>query len=162
MNNALALLRRFGQLEKRRTGTGLSVAELERWMTFKEALDRSTGAKKDRRSSFRVPTHLVCTFSVHDSAEGAVVTDLSRGGAFIRTGAPLPIGSKIELKLTIAGDEPIAVRGVVVSNHVDLDLAGADRGMGVRFEGMSPELAERIDFLYQAKLEAAGLEDYVS
>ncbi len=112
--------------------------------------------------SFRVPTHLICSFSIHDEAERAVVTDLSKGGAFIRTDAPLPIGSKIELKLMITGDEPITVRGSVVSNHVDLDLAGADRGMGIHFEGMSPEVLSRIEFLYQAKLEAAGMSEFAA
>jgi uncharacterized protein (TIGR02266 family) len=68
------------------------------------------------------------------------VTNISRGGLFIRSAHPLPINSEVELRLHIPGaDPPIAVHGRVVWNY---DMAKGTThlvaGSGIRFLDLSP------------------------
>ncbi len=153
MANALNLLRLFTNLEKRRKNGGLSVPDLERWAHYKDALDRMTGQKPDRRASLRVPTHLVCSVVGQSGSASSVVTNLSKGGVFIRTLAPLPVGSTVALKLLLVDEkEPLSVEGVVVANHVNLDDGEAGTpGMGVRFNPLDPDTAARLEALYESE-----------
>ena len=153
MANALNLLRLFSNLEKRRKSGGLSVPDLERWAHYKDTLDRMTGKKPDRRASLRVPTHLVCSFAGQNGSTSSVVTNLSKGGLFIRTLAPLPVGSSVALKLLLVDDEhPLFVEGVVVSNHLNVDDPEAGTpGMGLRFNQLDPDASARLEALYESE-----------
>ncbi len=57
------------------------------------------------------------------------VTNISRSGVFIRSHAPLPIGTKVNLKFTVIMDELETIEGIgeVVRNQED------PPGMGVVF-----------------------------
>jgi CheY-like chemotaxis protein len=68
-----------------------------------------------------------------------MITSLSADGCFIRTAHPYPVGRRIETQFRV-GDAALKVsaQGSVV--HHGLVLPGmAPLGMGVRFEGVSPE-----------------------
>ncbi|HET9595108.1 MAG TPA: response regulator [Anaeromyxobacteraceae bacterium] len=63
------------------------------------------------------------------------VDNLSQGGAFVRTGHPAPVGTRLTLSMRLpAGEELTAPAVVVVAN---------DKGMGVRFE-LSEEGEQRL------------------
>ncbi len=101
------LFLQYTRLERKRTHEGLTVAELERWSALKRRLNQrfSPGLEEsqaDRRESVRVPTNLHCSFESIGSFESAFITNLSSGGVFISTASPLPIGSKVELKIKIS------------------------------------------------------------
>ncbi len=143
----------YVHLDRRRTQEGLSVAELERWSELKRALGEHFGADpaaRERRDSLRVPTRLACSFDSLGSFEQARITNLSRGGVFILTSAPLPVGTRLQLRIQIGttGSE-LDVAGVVVTNHVGPSLDTHRSGMGVRFSEQVPEILKQIDELYE-------------
>jgi type IV pilus assembly protein PilZ len=69
--------------------------------------------------------------------------DVSELGIFLVSTAPLPRGSRIELRFSTGeGGENIDLAGEVM--WVDAGGVGRDPGMGVRFTDPSPEVRERI------------------
>ena len=149
----------YTRLERKRTREGLSVAELERWSALKRKLSQrfSPGLNSDqpdRRETVRVPTSLHCNFESIGSFGNAYITNLSSGGVFISTVSPLPIGSKLKLRIQIVdtGAE-IEIPGVVVSNNVGSGFSTENRGMGVRFSELAPMVMEQIHRLYSKAVE---------
>jgi len=64
--------------------------------------------------------------------------NLSRGGVFIRSKASLPIGTELELTLSIIeGDEFHTIKGLGVVVHTNAQNGAA--GMGVEFTDLSDE-----------------------
>ena len=63
--------------------------------------------------------------------------NISRGGTFIKTRRPLPVGTEFLFKLYIPGrDEPLTIHGEVqrIVTGVDVDGDGEpDEGMAIRF-----------------------------
>ena len=133
MPASLSALREFKHLEGRRIGAGLNIEEFERWMRLKLELDAMRGNGPNRRKSFRVPTHLLCSLTHEDDKRRTVVSNLSKGGAFIQTRAPLPVDSKLELTLDTKENSPLKVCAIVVSTQINLSLMPGQHGMGVRF-----------------------------
>lgn len=73
------------------------------------------------------------------------VSDISRGGVFIRSKSPLPVGTKVNLKFSVILDdfETIEGEGEVV-RLVDNDER---QGMGVRFTTLTERSRELIEEL---------------
>lgn len=63
------------------------------------------------------------------------VTDLSRTGAFIRCDDPEPIGSIVDLHLTLVTDQIETIEGKAEVIRISHDPPG----MGVRFVELSPQ-----------------------
>lgn len=157
MKDLSRLFLEYARLDRRRTREGLSVRQLQRWRSLKRALEgHFSGGREepDRRESIRVDTRLHCSFASVDAFEKAPITSLSRGGVFIHTQTPLPIGSRLNLCISIGRmGANIEVPGVVVSNSVR-DGSDAGRiGMGVRFSTSVPEIIDQIDDLYEREIE---------
>jgi type IV pilus assembly protein PilZ len=93
----------------------------------------------------RVPVHLAMTYRSAAELRAATIETLSEGGVFIRTRAPLPIGTPIDLDITVQDQEhgSITLRGKVVwvRPAPDLDRGDVDlpEGMGVAFLDTPPE-----------------------
>ena len=150
MPDSLSLLREFKFLEGRRIGSGLSIEELERWMRLKQKLDEMS-PRKDRRKTFRIPTQLRCLYRGGEAGTNnrSVVSDLSDGGAFIRTTAPLPPESRLELTLDLEDGSTLKVPAVVVTSRMGLGMDVDTCGMGVRFAGLDDGTRLRINQLYE-------------
>lgn len=139
---AFALLE-FSRLERKRSREGLTVRELEE----RDALNRHlnselpTGIDErqvERRRSVRIPTKLRCRFGNLDIFEDALITSLSGGGIFIATTCPLPVGSRLDVQISIdESNAEVEVPGVVVSNHVE-GQDPARRRSGLRFTEVLP------------------------
>jgi type IV pilus assembly protein PilZ len=97
----------------------------------------------DRRQHPRVPVALKVAYRSTGDLQKDLVTDLSPGGLFVRTSKPLPIGTEVDLEVTIEdSDTPMHVRGRVVW----LRQRHGPEGMGIQFTGvMGPVLAELIE-----------------
>ena len=61
------------------------------------------------------------------------VTNISRTGAFIKTAAPLPIGSEVTLRFTVVMDDVEVIEGVGEVVRIETDPPG----MGVVFKKLS-------------------------
>ncbi len=151
----------YARLDRRRTGRGLSVKQLERWSELKRRLEQqlAPGASpegSERRSSLRVPTRLNCTFESIGTLQKAMITNLSRTGMFIATSSALPIGAQLNLCILIeeTGEE-MQVPAKVVSNNVGPSFDLRRTGMGVPFSRELPELTEQLDDLYEQQIKQA-------
>lgn len=154
MRDIGSVFREFARLDLRRVGRGLSVPELERWALLKRTLDHELHGserrpEQDRRSSQRIATRLRCSYASHEELRRASITRLATAGVFIATTSPLPIGTKIELRIHIdENDEEIEVGGVVVSTNLSPDFDSERKGMGIRFDNVSQKALGAIAELY--------------
>jgi type IV pilus assembly protein PilZ len=79
--------------------------------------------------------------------------NISRGGTFIKTDKPLPIGTEFIFKLSAPGaSEPLALRGRVqwVMTEADAKAQGQDPGMGIGFIYASEDERERVIAIVEA------------
>lgn len=99
-------------------------------------------SKHDLRSSQRVLINK--EFASIDELVSEYVTNISRTGVFIRTQAPLPVGTKVNLKFSIILDEIESVEGLGEVVRV-VDDGPEPHGMGVVFSHLDGKSAQLID-----------------
>lgn len=102
-------------------------------------------SQPDRRRAQRAPIQLKVEYRRLNGFFADYTRNLSRGGTFIRTERPLPVGTVFEFQLFVPHlPEPLAVRGEV-SWIVPADQATAEQepGMGIRFVDEGSELLDR-------------------
>ena len=163
MQDIASRFREYIQLERRRDGEGLSVAEYERWMQLKRLLSRRfspevSDEQADERRSIRIPTRLTATFRDEAELRSSLMTNLSRGGVFILTDRPLEIGASLGLRIDLAdGGESLDVPVEVVSCNVGPRFDQSRRGMGLRFRPTSEEMQLKLDELYERQLKEAAI-----
>lgn len=63
--------------------------------------------------------------------------NISEGGLFVATEAPYDVGESVELSLSLMGDQPEVLRGVVRWVRPGGTSGGLPAGMGVQFVDMS-------------------------
>jgi uncharacterized protein (TIGR02266 family) len=159
MRDIGSVFREYARLDLRRMDQGLSVPELERWGLLKGILDHKLrGSEKrrqlDRRSSKRIATRLRCSYASCEELRRASITQLATGGVFIATTSPLPIGTKLTLRIRIEDtDAEIEVDGVVVSTNLSPDIDTGRKGMGIRFSMVSQKSLEAIAELYATEAQ---------
>lgn len=83
---------------------------------------------------------------------GSFITDysknISKGGVFIHTSLPLPVGERVRLRLTLPdGDAPFALDGVVKWTSTLRDKDKHPPGMGVEFVDFSDEVKQKLEAL---------------
>lgn len=104
---------------------------------------RDAGEKMsdERRTNPRAPVELKVDYRTVGSFVTNFSKDVSTGGVFIRTSAPLPVGTRVRLRLALPGDAlPVALDGVVEWERGLHESESGPAGMGVSFENASPEL----------------------
>ncbi|MGE0792007.1 MAG: TIGR02266 family protein [Sandaracinaceae bacterium] len=88
----------------------------------------------ERRTSPRVPIALKVEYKRLNSFFADYTKNISRGGTFIRTKNPLPIGTEFMFHLQIPTLEaPLTIKGKVMWIVKDSGDADADPGMGIGF-----------------------------
>ncbi len=102
----------------------------------------------DRRTGVRVVVNE--EFAQIDILMTEYVSNISRGGIFLRCDQLLPMGTEVDLRFTvlIEGMETIEGRGEVVHHGQGSDLAG----LGIRFVELTPTSQAIIDDLYARDL----------
>src|SRR5512138_3752913 len=106
----------------------------------------------DKRAGERMPVGLAVrlSYGTIDEFVDKFAVNISRGGVFIRTRDPKPVGTRVAFELRLQGGEPV-VRGQGVVRWVQAE-GGPGRprtapGMGVQFTGLdapSRALVERM------------------
>jgi len=160
--NMPAVFREYMMLERMRTSEdGMSVRELQRWAALKKLLNKhfQPGVKdrdEDRRGSVRVPLKLRIGFETYGEIRECLMTNLSRGGVFISTPSPLPLGTSLQIWIRIeeSGQE-LEISGEVASHNSGPGLLTEELGMGVRFVRMTEEQEKAVDNLYERTLRRA-------
>ncbi len=94
----------------------------------------------DRRSEARAPIELKVEYKRLNAFFADYTKNISRGGTFIKTGKPLPIGTEFLFKLYVPHlGEPLKIHGEVQWIVTEADAAVAttpdesEAGMGIRF-----------------------------
>jgi type IV pilus assembly protein PilZ len=94
----------------------------------------------DRRTEMRRPIELKVEYKRLNTFFADYTKNISRGGTFIKTARPLPIGTEFLFKLFIPGRaEPLTIHGEVqriVTGQEARDLDGdgtPDQGMAIKF-----------------------------
>ena len=160
--NMPAAFREYMTLERVRSGEQeISVAEYQRWLQLKRVLNRHfqpgvQDSHEDRRESVRVPARLRVAFQSDGEIRESLMQNISRGGLFISTTEPLPLGTKVEIRVhTEESGENIDVKAEVASHIAGPGLMNEDLGMGVRFIELNESQAKAIDELYEHSLRQA-------
>lgn len=92
----------------------------------------------------------------HPCLEGAAL-NLSRGGMFVRSERPAALPGALRVLFQLPGGGPIDARAAVV--RVAAAQAGSEpQGVGLRFEAMSADCAERLREFIAGRLEPASGE----
>ena len=95
----------------------------------------------ENRQQTRVPIELKVDYKKVNSFFADYTKNISKGGTFIKTKKPLPIGTQFLFKLTVPKREaPFELLGEVVWARTD----GDEPGMGIRF--VYKDDAQRKDF----------------
>jgi type IV pilus assembly protein PilZ len=90
--------------------------------------DQKTSA--DHRQHNRAPIELKVDYKKLNSFFADYTKNISKGGTFIKTKKPLPVGTRFLFKLTVPRREPaFELLGEVVWSQAD----GEESGMGIRF-----------------------------
>ena len=80
--------------------------------------------------------------------------DVSRGGIFIRTREPLPVGTRLKLDFQLVDTAPLFQGDgtVVWIREHDASRAGVTPGMGVRFDRLTQESQTTLDTILEEKI----------
>ena len=100
----------------------------------------------DRRRARRAPIQLKVEYRRLNGFFADYTRNLSRGGTFIRTDRPLPVGTVFEFQLLVPHlDAPLSVRGEVswIVTPEQSPAAGKEPGMGIRFLEEGSDLLDR-------------------
>jgi type IV pilus assembly protein PilZ len=117
-------------------------------------------AVTEHREHARAPIELRVEYKKLNSFFADYTRNISKGGTFIRTKKPLPIGTRFLFRLTLPSRAaPFSVSGVVMRVE-----AGDGAGMGIRFEWSDPavragfeDAVERLMAESLGPVAAAGL-----
>lgn len=102
----------------------------------------------DRRGHDRAPIELKVEYKRQNAFFADFTRNISRGGTFIRTTRPLPIGTEFLFKLFVPKlDEPLHLIGEVqwIVTEAEAEEGGREPGMGIRFTYRSGASREEID-----------------
>jgi uncharacterized protein (TIGR02266 family) len=100
-----------------------------------------------RRSTPRVDVVLQLQYRSAGHLLVNYCTNLSRGGLFVPSTEPLPVGTQLQLELTVPGDATTTVLEGEVRWVRQFDADEGPAGMGVKFRDVDSALGRRIDLL---------------
>jgi uncharacterized protein (TIGR02266 family) len=99
----------------------------------------------DRRSP-RLPIKLRVEYRTAGAFLVSYSVNLSKGGIFVETPSPLPVGSQLELQFEVPGAGELTVEGLVAWVRQG-EFDGLPDGMGVQFDQLDRRYGDVIDGL---------------
>jgi len=119
------------------------------------------GSAEEKRKDPRYEVDLKVDYASKDIFVSNYVSNISKGGIFIQTESPLPIRSKIQLKIFLPDTKvTIAVKGMVAWNYdIKKGSGKISSGMGIRFVDLSPEGKAVLEEYVQQLSDSPGQEE---
>lgn len=105
----------------------------------------SESGEHERRRHQRVPVNQ--EFECIEDYISEYVTDISKGGVFIRSKNPLPVGTTVTLNFTVIVDDLEMIEGE--GEVIRVDMSSDNMGMGIAFRKLTQESKELIDRIIQ-------------
>jgi uncharacterized protein (TIGR02266 family) len=98
------------------------------------------------RRQTRVPIQLEVEYRTRGNFLVAYSTNLSKGGLFLQTDTPLPVGTTLKMRFCVPGvDDPIETEAVVAWIRPAASPEGHPSGMGVEFGTLDARYGQVID-----------------
>ena len=109
----------------------------------------------DRRAAPRGPIRLRVDYERMNAFFADYTKNISKGGTFIKTARPLPVGTSFLFALSVpALSEPVQITGEVQWIR-EKGAKEEEPGMGIRFVFVSDEERQRFADLVQSLMEAS-------
>jgi uncharacterized protein (TIGR02266 family) len=105
-----------------------------------------------KRRHIRTPLSLKISLTCRGEQKELFASNLSVEGAFLRTAEPYPVGSEMDLVLTVDDEDPIELKGMVVSAHKFSADIVPEAGMGVRFMDVPEDVRYRLYYVVMKEL----------
>jgi type IV pilus assembly protein PilZ len=106
----------------------------------------------DRRTAPREPIRLRVEYQRMNAFFADYTKNISKGGTFIKTARPLPLGTRFLFALSVpAFSEPVQITGEV--QWISPAAPGTEAGMGIRFLFAADEERIRFERLVQGLME---------
>jgi uncharacterized protein (TIGR02266 family) len=102
---------------------------------------RQGSAEHEQRRHDRVPVNQ--EFAPIADYISEYVTDLSRGGVFIRTDNPLPVGTTVNLNFSVIVEDVRTIEGE--GEVVRVEQSSKEQGMGIAFNRLTASSQQVID-----------------
>ncbi|HVO31793.1 MAG TPA: PilZ domain-containing protein, partial [bacterium] len=105
----------------------------------RKSKDASHTAERRASSRRAFPRMPVSLWATEDDGKGIYyhhVSDLSSGGLFLEKGLLLPVGSRMQLELTLPTARSIRAEGIVVTK---VENSKKQNGNGIRFDKISDQ-----------------------
>ncbi|MCB9779114.1 MAG: Hsp70 family protein [Alphaproteobacteria bacterium] len=125
----------------------------EKTEIFARSPGRSSRTDRAGRRRRRKPARLKLAYRQVDAMVSEYRENLRRGGCFVKTNKPLPVGRECVIEVRAPGlDEPLSLAGVVTWSSVGLSAlpSGQDPGMGIEYridEGRRVEIENLLSSL---------------
>lgn len=118
----------------------------------REGIEQRAAPRAPIRSEIRI------TYPDLKQLATAICSDLSVGGMFVETDAPLPVAAPVHFELHLPGRVPRAVEGdgVVVWRRERPVPEGSPPGFGVRFTQLDPRFRALIFRLVDSFIQGGG------
>ena len=111
-----------------------TVGEIEEIRAAEEAMTEDRKREDERRRSTRLGLHANVTACSETNFFTGFTMDLSEGGVFIATYSPPPVGDRVALNITVAGEMELVVQGIVRWHRTE--EGGGAIGCGVQFTSL--------------------------
>jgi uncharacterized protein (TIGR02266 family) len=99
-----------------------------------------TWPEVNRRRYKRKPVHVEVRYSSPEGLISDWVMNISRGGMFISTSSPLPVGTNLSIQFSTPGKEiPVKLEGVVIWVSTPEKREDLIPGMGIEITSISDE-----------------------
>ena len=103
----------------------------------------------ERRKNERVPISLEVRYATQQGFVSDWIMNLSRGGMFVHSDSPLPVGTVISITLIVPGGQPIEIEGEVKWVVQRSPSAAVIPGMGVKITNISDESRKILEDLVE-------------
>lgn len=108
---------------------------------------------EEKRSHPRAPIELRVDYKRVNSFLADYTKNISRGGTFIGTDKPLPIGTRLRFRISVP-DVPVPIN--LTGEVAWIAPAGQSPGMGIRFVDLEGEARE----VFEARVEKLMLKQF--
>jgi len=116
-------------------------------------IDKNGDQPPERREHIRTPIELKVEYKKLNSFFADYTKNISKGGTFIRTEKPLPVGTEFLFRLVVPKlEKPIELKGAVVWINSSESVAHPEvkeLGMGIRFIYQSEEQRRNFEELVE-------------